>query len=411
MLKLFPDPKKHTKFTQTLLKAIADTGGHPATIEGLQRWVGTEKDSDAMKLLCSGEYNVPYILSLVRTSHADPKLPWNVLASVIRAEEVTPNTVIVDGLTFSELEQHGVLFRKDGKPCISNFLFLEFSEVTLKNPPKRNLQELFNVTQGNESKLKSRCQTQDMLSIDEMAAHCLMAMLDPKIIWKPGEQLETFITWHPVLHSLASIPDDDGGGGGDGQWKSLKKLFGYSVFGDGFPNLEVFVPRRLHVINFEGQYKTFAMKITEIIHSKPELLKVLKGTLIHCCHNNPGFETAFVLQSRDSDTKKEQKPVIVAIEARCSDPISTTTLPHSQITEKMRNTTEQTQQMASALKATVVLAVIAIRHVTAPAIEQLPVNVMFIGKDNYLGHIGPAFAPRFSIPIIEDEPSPQTPHS
>lgn len=77
----------------------------------------------------------------------------------------------------------------------------------------------------------------------------------------------------------------------------------------------------------------------------------------------------------------------------------------------MRNTTEQTQQMASALEATVVLAVIAIRHVTAPAIKQLPVNVMFIGKDNYLGHIGPAFAPRFSIPIIEDEPSPQTPHS
>lgn len=198
-------------YKQTLLKAIADTGGHPATLEGLRKWLievneNNKLRSTSVKLLVQGTYDVSQILGNVRTwSNAFLDLP--LLKVIIQGNTYKLDDLIYKGKTFSQLIAEGALFQKEGKPCVTIFALISFYQhISIK---------------FDESKLivsKDNIPKKINLTDEKLFAICLKKMLDPKRKWESGEQLEEFITFHPIIHSLCTIKNME--------WGTIQNLFG-----------------------------------------------------------------------------------------------------------------------------------------------------------------------------------------
>jgi hypothetical protein len=229
--------------------------------------------------------------------------------------------------------------------------------------------------------VRLRLAAQNAVKESVLAAVVLQEMLNPDKAWDLCDQLEEFVTCFPLLRALCSDLSDAT------TPVPVTKLFGVALSRRDQEDPLVFVPHRLNVINWKGQF-------TSLVKGYGDADNIPKNVLFHCSHNNPGFETAVLL---DCCSFQGSTKVLICIEARFSDPMATTTLNSEDIKGKLKAMKMATECMGGVPR---LLIVIAMRRCTFES-SDLPKgeNVLVVKRERYLQYLGPTFANRLGLPV------------
>ncbi|KAH3763205.1 hypothetical protein Pelo_4983 [Pelomyxa schiedti] len=392
--KLFKSHFRHPGVKAGLMKALSDTGGHACLLVGLQGWLTMESES-AYSLLQRKVYCLNAIVSRTRSIFQMSLYPYEIISAVISAKQLASSSLI-GRRTFSELIASGVIFSKGSVPCLSVMNLLCFSNENLEYRPS--------VDKDNPKEFTAIAHRLVTVYKDPLPAikTLLKVMLNPESDWSTGKPLEDFLSLHPLLLTLCNSKQDD-------RTFSLSEMFGNPFFiTEDFPDLEVNFPRTPKFLCWNVEVPVspgMSRKHSFVWWAKKKVDSLTTGTVIRCNHTNPGFETAFLLNSVTG------KKVVVCLETKYYEIGSTSSLSPREIRNKWDKTKKQMQPLMENPEwegLTLVLICVALGKLASrfrmPNDLDPGANIVVVDRAGLISYLGPTMSCRLDA-IVNNNPA------
>ncbi|KAH3762009.1 hypothetical protein Pelo_6162 [Pelomyxa schiedti] len=355
-----------------LMTLLMDTGGIPCLLASAEQWL--RNDKTALQWLAGRSYSLTSIIDGTRAGCFDDDT-LEIVSAVVCARDVNPLTLIGE-TSFSRLISRGHLYCLGHKPCTSVITLLQFASEH-NAPPVHTFEDVITLLDDNSGK------TLEQVSI------LLNFILNPTVSWASGQALEDFCTLHPFLLTLCNAKEGD-------RTFTVCSMFGSPKFRrcvEAVVGEMAVFPRIPHFLCWNVPYEGQSHHFYWWAKNHVNLLRL--GSVVRCCHNNPGFETVFLLASACTKDK-----FIICLEAKYSEEKSTSTLSAEDIVDKWRNTQDQIQPLLQTTAwggSTVILMIVALRQLPKTLNFQLPpdANIVIVDRQQFVKYLGPTIGRRF----------------
>ncbi|KAH3756253.1 hypothetical protein Pelo_11962 [Pelomyxa schiedti] len=357
-----------------LRKVISDTGGLPCLLVGLNHWLNDQKEREsALSLLNNHTYSLSAIRRRTRSGlYQDTILYDSIVGAIVCAQKLNTDSLI-GGQKFCDLVSAGYLFSRGSIPCISIMNLLQFAtqgSTSIANSTFEEIPGLLRMAEGSRKTIQS--------------------------IWSSGTPLEDFVSLHPILLTLCAAET------GDREF-SINQMFGIPRFQTVTQDSTVIFPREptfycWNVQARDGKTHDFAWWVKKC--GSPSHPNLQVGSIVRCCHTNPGFEVAFLLQSADGASK-----YIICVECKYSELTSKAVLTSKMVQKKWNSTQSQMQGLMKNTHwkgATVVLIIVTLRKLPAGfdfgnTQQNNSRNILILDRTNFTQYLGPTIGSLFNV--------------